>query len=148
MIEKLKIIASEQILSFERHSEESLSKLAQNFKRDGKLRNPLLVYPLDGKYLMLDDVTILSALRHLGAIHVPVQLAEAGELSVRPWQRVVEKLTPDDLLGFCGGFPKQIRVVKNITGPISSNQVEIRFRDGARVRLAFSRRRLVKRKVV
>lgn len=137
MIEKLKIIASEQIISFERHSEERFSKLAQIIKRDGKLRNPLLAYPLDGKYLILDDATILMVLRHHGAIHVPVQLADVEEITVRPWQRVVEKLTPDDILGLCRNFPRQIRVEKNMSGGINPNQIEIRFREGDRIRLTF-----------
>ena len=137
MIEKLKIIASEQIIAFERHSPDRFSKLAQMFKRDGKLRNPLLVYPLDGKYLMLDDATILSVLKHIGAIHVPVQLAGTEELSVRPWQRIVEKWTFDDLHRFCRGLPKQIRIEKAPAADLTANQMEIRFHAGNRVRLTF-----------
>jgi hypothetical protein len=137
MIEKLKIIASDRIISFEHHSPERTAKLARDIERDGKLRNPLLVYPLDGQYLMLDDSSILEALRQLGAIHIPVQLAETTTLSVHPWQRVVEKWMPAEMMEFCVHFPRQIRVEKASEGGLRPSQIEVRFRDGSRQRLTF-----------
>jgi hypothetical protein len=137
MLEKLKIIASDQIISFERYNPERAGKLAQEIKRDGKLRNPLLVYPLDNKFLLLDDVSILQVLDQLGAFHVPVQLAEVATLSVHPWQRIVENWHHADLMEFCAKLPRQVRVDRGVSDSLAANQVEVRFRDKSVKKLTF-----------
>lgn len=140
MLEKLNIISLDQIISFEFHSDERAAKFALDLRHDGKLKNPLLVYPLKEKYLMLDDVSVLEALKSEGAIHVPVQLAEAETLSVCPWQRVVEKWGRDELHKFCKNYPKQIKIEKSSEGDLAANQVEVRFRDKSIQRLTFPSR--------
>jgi hypothetical protein len=138
MIEKLKIIPSEKIITFESPSDERATKMAIDISRYGKLKNPLLVYPIGDKYLLLDDISILRALIFLGVSHIPVQIADDENLSVHPWQRVVESWNREDLLEFCSRFPKQIRLEKSSTGILTANQAEARFRDGSVQRLSFS----------
>ena len=138
MIKKLKIIPSAQVISFELPSEDRAVKIAQNINRDGKLKNPLLVYPLGDKYLILDDVSIVMALQLLEVIHLPVQLADASLLSVRPWQRVVNNCGREDLLEFCDKFPKQIRIDNSDHGELSSNQAEFRFPNKSRQRVTLT----------
>ncbi len=138
MIEKLKIIPSAQVISFELPSDERAVKIAQDINRDGKLKNPLLVYPLDDKYLILDDVSIIMALESLDVVHIPVQLADMNVLSVRPWQRVVDKCSRDNLLEFCERFPKQIRIEISSDGDLAANQAEFRFPDKSRQRLTLT----------
>jgi len=140
MIEKLKIISLDEIFSFEVPSSGRAIELSQDIKRDGKLKNPLLVYQIEDKYLMLDDVSILNVLKSLGIMHVPVQLGETDLISVRPWQRVVENWHRDDLYEFCDKFPRQVKVEKTPKGVPSPNQVEVRFRDDAAKRLTFGSR--------
>jgi hypothetical protein len=140
MIEKLKIISTDRILSFEIHSDERSAKLAEDIQLEGKLKNPILVYPIDDKYLMLDDVSILKALVSLEVSHIPVQLAEAEMLSVHPWQRVVEKWNRGDLLEFVRKYPKQIRLDKSAKGDLTASQAEIRFQDKTVQRVTFPSR--------
>jgi hypothetical protein len=140
MIEKLKIIPADRVISFESYSEDRAAKLALDIEQDGKLKNPLLVYPLKKNYLLLDDASILAALKTLGVVHVPIQLAGADILSVHPWQRIVEEWRPEDLLNFCSKFPRQIRIEKGPTDQLAANQVEVRFRDDTVFRLRFRSR--------
>jgi hypothetical protein len=136
MIEKLKIIPTASILSFEFPDKERFVRLAQEIQREGRLKNPLLVRPMDGKYLLLDDVTILSALLHLQISHVPVQLADSGDVSVHAWQRLIKDYNGDDFESFCKLFPRQLRAVKPAAGRLGSHQAELRFRDGDNVRMS------------
>ena len=137
MIDSLKIIARDQIVSFEDYSDEHVSKLAHEIEADGKIHHPLLVYPLFDKYLLLDDACILKALEELDIAHVPVQLADTSTLSVHPWQRVVEDWNREDLYEFCAKFPRQIALQETFEGPIEPGQAEVRFRDGSAVRIKF-----------
>jgi hypothetical protein len=140
MIERLKIIPTASIMSFESPVEERIDKLAQEIHREGKLRNPLLVRPLDNKYLLLDDVGILAALTHLQISHVPVQLADPRDLSVHAWQRLIKDYSGDDLMAFCKLFPRQVRAATAATGALGRHQMEIRFEDGMRLRVSISSR--------
>jgi hypothetical protein len=140
MIEKLKIIPTANIMSFESSVKERSDKLAQEIHRDGKLRNPLLVRPLKSNYLLLDDVAILSALTQLQISHVPVQLADPCDVSVHAWQRLIKEFSGDDLVSFCKLFPRQLRAVKTAGGSLGRHQMEVRFRDGARLRVSSSSR--------
>ncbi len=140
MIERLKIIPTASIMSFESSIKERIDKLAQEIHREGKLKNPLLVRPLEDKYLLLDDVTILSALSHLQISHVPVQLADPRDISVHAWQRLIKDYSGDDLIAFCKLFPRQLRAASTATGALGRHQMEVRFKDGARLRFSISSR--------
>ncbi|MCK5124980.1 MAG: hypothetical protein KAR42_01885 [candidate division Zixibacteria bacterium] len=137
MIDTLKIISRSQIISFETFSDEHVFKLTHEMDREGKLRNPLLVYPLFDKYLLLDDACILQALEALGINHIPVQVADEDTFSVHPWQRVVENWHKEDLLQFCRKFPRQLIVIEDFTEPLKSDMVEIRFKEDNPVRISF-----------
>lgn len=137
MIENLKIISSDEIVQFESSSDERTEKLREEISRDGRLKNPLLVYPLKDKYLLLDDASILAALKSLDVSHIPVQLAKPGLLTVHSWQRMVEKWYQENLVSFCARFPRQVRLLKSTTGPLASHQAEIRFRNNTIMRVSF-----------
>ncbi len=136
MLDKLKIVSSEKIITFESPANKRLPGLVREIERGGKLRNPLLVRPLDESYLMLDDATILFALEQLKIAHIPIQLAETESLTVHPWQRIVENWHKDDFIGFCRKFPRQIRLLNNVSGPLTSRQAEVRFKDKTSYRIS------------
>lgn len=140
MIEKLKIIPTASIIPFESPVKERYVRLAQEIQREGRLKNPLLVRPLDEKFLLLDDVTILSALRHLQISHVPVQLADSQDVSVHAWQRLIKDYNGDDFESFCKLFPRQLRAVTPTTDRLGRHQAELRLKDGGRVRMSISSR--------
>jgi len=140
MIERLKIIPTASIVTFESSIKERTDKLADEIQRQGKLKNPLLVRPLKNGYLLLDDVTILSALTLLQISHVPVQLADSNDISVHAWQRLIKDYSSDDLIAFCQLFPRQLRAVTAANGRLGKHQMEIRFKDGTRLRVSISSR--------
>lgn len=136
MLDKLKIIPLEKIVAFEAPSEDRVERLVAEIEEEGKLHNPLLVKPLDDRYLLLDDVAVPAALGRLDLKHVPVQAADTS-LAVRPWQRVVEHWHKDDLLAYRRAFPRQVRLSAD-QGPLSSRQAGVRFRDKTAYRLTFT----------
>jgi hypothetical protein len=135
MIDRLKIIPIDQILIFEVSSEERSAKLAAEITREGKLHNPLLVTPIGSQYLLLDDASVVAALKSMSIADVPVQLADHHTLSVHSWQRVVENWHKDDLKRFCDTFPRLIHLEKSLSIPLKTAQAEIHFRDRAQYRL-------------
>lgn len=137
MLERLKIIPAEKVITFEEPDQERVSKTIDDLTRENRLRNPLLVKYLDESYLLLDDISILSALRNLGVCHVPVQLADEGQLTVRPWQRIVEKIDRDEVQKFGWFFPRQIICETNVSRSLLPNQAEIIFHDRGSIRLTF-----------
>lgn len=145
MIDNLKIISRDLLVTFEAFTDEHSFKLAHEMESNGKLRNPLLVYPLYDKYLLLDDACILKALESLDIKHIPVQIADEDTLSVHPWQRVVEDWRLADLETFCNRFPRQVCIHEANNEPLDPHEVEIRFRDSETVRLKFSSEALLVR---
>lgn len=138
MLDKLRIISSEQIMAFESTSFERTIKRAEDIERSGKLKNPLLVNPIGDRYLLLDDTSILTALQRLKIAHIPVQLTDCRTMSVHPWQRLAEEWHKDDMLEFCRAFPRQLSLVDSPSGPMVSDQAEVRFKDGSVFRLKFT----------
>lgn len=137
MLDKLKIIPSDRIITFESPAEARSTQLAKEIEREGRLRNPLLVQPIDDHYLLLDNASIFSALEQLGVVHILAQIADAENLTVRPWQRMVENLSMDDIVGFVEKFPRQAKIIENPSVSLAPFEAEIRFSDGKTCRVSF-----------
>jgi hypothetical protein len=140
MIDKLKIIPIDQILHFEASSEERSAKLASEIAREGKLHHPLLVTPIGNQYLLLDDASVVMALKSMNISDIPVQLADHHTLSVHSWQRVVENWHPEDMIRFAEIFPRLIHLEKSPTTPLQMSQAEIFFKDRSRFRMSLRTR--------
>ncbi|MEE9441214.1 MAG: hypothetical protein V3V99_00910 [candidate division Zixibacteria bacterium] len=137
MIDTLKIISIEQITAFENFSDEHANRQVHELKLLGNLRNPLLVYPMKDRFLLLDDSCALKVLNALNVDHVPVQIASKDKVSIYPWQKVVEGWHYVDLVKFCERFPRQIKIITDTTGKLRRDEAEFRFRDDRVVRLRF-----------
>jgi hypothetical protein len=138
MLNDLKIIDIDRIYQFETYSEERAEILAEELTETGKLHHPLLVYPLDGHYLLLDDATILAALRTLKIEQAPIQGADEVLVTIRPWQRILEDCRRDEMLEFCREFPRNISIEENASKPLAPHQAEIRFTEDESVRFTFA----------
>lgn len=138
MIDRLKIISIDQILVYESYSRQKAAKLADEIQNDGRLKNPLLVYPMGDKYLMLDNRSLFEAIKLSDVSHLPVQLADPDTVSAHPWQRIVENWQEQDLRDFCKLFPRQITIMENPSGLPEPDQAEVIFRDKSRLRLNFN----------
>jgi len=137
MVETLKIIPVDKVIAFESYSDERAAKISDEIERTGKLKNPLLVHPLDDKYLILDDSSILGAIKTLELTHLPAQIAQPATLSIHAWQLIVEGWEKDDLAAFCRRFPRQVRAAESSSGMLEAGQAEVRFSNRSIFRLAF-----------
>ena len=138
MLDKLKIISSDQIMTFECPAYERIIKKADDIDKNGKLENPMLVQPIGDRYLLLDDTSILAALQRLKITHIPIQLANPKLVTLHPWQRISENWNKSDLLAFCRAFPRQLHLRENSKESLSPREAEIKFRDEGSCRLFFN----------
>ncbi|MGC5327707.1 ParB N-terminal domain-containing protein [Brevibacillus sp. SYSU BS000544] len=86
----LKLIDIDKLYLHEEHEPSRLERTSQAIKHDGFLRHPVLVTEMkDGRYLVLDGVHRISALRLLGCAKVPVQIAQKSDFSIEAWHHLV-----------------------------------------------------------
>src|SRR5690349_17112386 len=86
----LKLIEIDKLYLHEEHEPSRLERTSQSIKHDGFLRHPVLVTEMrDGRYLVLDGVHRIGALRLLGCSKVPVQVAQKTEFSIEAWHHLV-----------------------------------------------------------
>ncbi|MCP4570091.1 MAG: hypothetical protein GY841_21120, partial [FCB group bacterium] len=145
MLDKLKIISIDRILTFESPAKERSIKKADEIEKNGKLRNPLLARPFGDRYLLLDDTSILAALERLQISHIPIQIADPQTLTLHPWQRVTEEWKKEDLSEFCQAFPRQLTLHEHPQGELEIYQTEVRFSDKSIYRLSFASPSLITR---
>lgn len=138
MLEYLKIVPLESLISFESCPPERVNRSLEELTRIGRLKNPLLVSPFSDRYLLLDDSAVLFALKQAQVRHVPIQVATAETLQIRPWQKVVDGWSKADLMAFCQRFPRDIRLHDHVDQQASNNQAEIRFKNDGTIGLDFS----------
>jgi len=140
MLESLKIIPLDKIVPFETALPGRSQHLVNEIEKEGRLRNPLLVLPLGNRFLLLDDAAFLDALTQLGVNDVIVQMAGASQVTVRPWQRILEKWKLAEFIDFCARYPRQIRLMDKAEGTLGVNEAEIKVSDGSHLRIQFCSR--------
>ncbi|HYM91449.1 MAG TPA: hypothetical protein VEW91_07450 [bacterium] len=99
----LRVLETSQLLLHEDPDLERVKRLAEAFRRDGALRNPPIVTPLDlprpatqagegaAPMVVLDGANRVTALREIGVPHVAVQVVqyERPEIVVSTWRHYV-----------------------------------------------------------
>ncbi len=138
MLESLNMISTASLYSFEDAPRDRAEQIAEDIDRHNRLKNPLLVQPIENGYLLLDDASLMTAFSILNLRHVPAQIADLKTLSVRPWQRVIEGWHHHDLVDFALTFPRQVRLIKNPADCLVSFEAEVKFVEGDSYRICFS----------
>jgi hypothetical protein len=90
VLNSLKLVDINQLCLHEEHEPMRLTITSEAIKGDGFLRHPVIATKIsDGRYLVLDGVHRIGALRLLGSIRVPVQLVEKQNFSMETWEHSV-----------------------------------------------------------
>ncbi len=96
----LRVVPVKQILPHEHYDPERVTDLADRLAHDTDLVNPPVVTEWEGKYVVLDGATRISAFKRLGYPHIVVQLVphESEDLILHTWYHAVCGPKPDALL--------------------------------------------------
>jgi hypothetical protein len=111
----LQVVPVDRVVPHEQVHDRRVSTLAARLAAEGRLVNPPVAAPLDGKYIILDGATRLTAFRHLGYPHIILHLVDVHGVDVKnperqpvrleTWRHAVRGLSPDDLLRLLRDVP-------------------------------------------
>ncbi len=79
----LRVLPMADVVPHEAFNPQRAADLADRLAADGRLVNPPIVAPLDGKYVVLDGATRLTALQQLGYPHLIAQMVDPAQTSLQ-----------------------------------------------------------------
>jgi len=84
-----------------------VTELSARLTADGRLINPPIAATLNGKYIILDGATRLTAFRHLGYPHIIVQVVDMDRepVQLHTWYHAVRGSSPADLVELLANVP-------------------------------------------
>lgn len=96
----LEIVPVELALPHERHNPQRVEELIARLLAEGRLVNPPVATPLNGRYVILDGATRLTAFRRLGYPHIILQVVDlyAQQVQMHMWHHLVRGDSSADFL--------------------------------------------------
>lgn len=95
----LRFVQLADIVPHETADDRRASRLAEDLAHDAVMRNPPIVVPSDGRFILLDGATRTEALRRLGSPHAVVQeITDTAGSSLETWHHVATDATVDEVL--------------------------------------------------
>ena len=104
---KLKIVSMDDVDVHEHTDDARVDRIKYFLKRDGKIKNPVIVSKIGDKYMILDGATRHGGLKKLGAKHILVQVADydKANLTLDTWDHVITGVK----------FYDYLKIAKNIS---------------------------------
>jgi hypothetical protein len=100
-IPDLKFVASGDLVLHEQHDVSRSAPLAERIKRDGLLKNPPVVAPIngEGRFVVLDGANRTTGLTEMGIPHIVVQVVdyEDPELVLDTWYHLIAEFGREEL---------------------------------------------------
>jgi hypothetical protein len=104
----LQFVAVDSLMLHEQHDLSRTAPLAERIRREGVLKNPPVVAPIngDGRYVVLDGANRTTGLREMGSPHIVVQIVdyEDPELVLDTWYHLVGEIQPDEFAAALEGL--------------------------------------------
>ncbi len=96
----LRIVALNDVLLHEQIETKRVERLVERLRADQLLKNPPIVVESNGKYILLDGATRITALRRVGCRDAVVQIVEydAPGLTLETWNHLLVDLPLDNFL--------------------------------------------------
>jgi len=99
-IPTLRFVAAGDLVLHEQHDPSRTEPLAERLRRDGVLKNPPVVAPIDdeGRFVVLDGANRTTALAQLGLLHALVQIVdyEDPDLVLDSWYHLVAEIKREE----------------------------------------------------
>jgi hypothetical protein len=107
----LRIVSIDKLVPHEHYDSARASALQTRLMRDGVLRNPPIVVPLQGvtgNYMVLDGANRINALKMMKVPHILVQVACPGDpgFELSGWNQVVLGIGAEELLSILDSIPE------------------------------------------
>ena len=103
-----------------------VEKLAQRLATDGTLVNPPMVMVTNGKYIVLDGATRVTALKQMDYPHIVVQVVSRDDdVSLNTWYHVVRETPPAELLQVLSVLP-DVGIVESSKNTVLDDMFENR----------------------
>jgi hypothetical protein len=107
----LQFVAVGDLVLHEQHDLSRTAPLAERIQREGLLKNPPIVAPIngDGRFVVLDGANRTTGLREMGSPHIVVQVVdyEDPELVLDTWYHLVGEIQTDE-------FAEAVAQISNI----------------------------------
>jgi L-serine kinase (ATP) / ParB family transcriptional regulator, heme-responsive regulator len=100
-LDDLRLVPLGALILHEAHDERRLDDLRRRIEAEGVQRNPVIVAPYGGEYLVLDGAHRVHAVGEAGCTLVLAQLVETPA-EAQGWGHLLEGLEASDLLGLDG----------------------------------------------
>ncbi len=116
----LRIVHLSDVVLHEQVEKKRVEKLIARLQSDRILKNPPIVAPLDGKYVVLDGATRVTALRQIRCCDIVVQVVDYDSpgISLEAWNHMLLDLPVNDFMRALERLP-DLRVE-----PVTAEQAE------------------------
>ena len=106
----LRVVRLDDVLLHEQIEKKRVERLVQRLKEDHQLKNPPIVSEYNGKFVLLDGATRITALKQIGCRDVVVQVVDydAPGMVLETWNHMLLDAPVDDLF-------KSLRAVTGMT---------------------------------
>lgn len=96
---KLSIVPMDQVRLHERVDPQRVERLVETIKQRGILKNPVLVAEDEGRYIVLDGATRVTALGKIGSPHIVVQIVhyQSPFVELDIWHHAVVGIETEEL---------------------------------------------------
>ncbi len=96
----LKIVSLDDVLLHEQIEKKRVERLVKRLSLDRYLKNPPIVSEYDGKYILLDGATRITALKQVGCCDAVVQMVdyEAPGMMLETWNHMLRDVPVEPLL--------------------------------------------------
>ncbi len=103
----LRILPVDNVFPHEEIDPARVNRLVERFSTEKILKNPPIVSEWEGKFVVMDGATRVSALKQMGYKFLAAQVVslDDGQIEAQTWNHVIQGMTPDEFLAFteaCG----------------------------------------------
>lgn len=98
----LHILPLDNVFPHEEIDPRRVSQLVSRLKTEKILKNPPIVAEWEGKFVVLDGATRVTALKKMGFAHLVAQVVSLKDAQVeaQTWNHVIQEMTADEFLAF------------------------------------------------
>lgn len=103
----LRVVALRDVLLHEQIETKRVARLIERLRADQLLKNPPIVVETNGRYILLDGATRITALAHIGCRDAVVQIVDydAPGLTLETWNHLLIDLPLDDFFATLRQLP-------------------------------------------
>ncbi|RME51578.1 MAG: hypothetical protein D6796_00545 [Caldilineae bacterium] len=104
----LYLLPLERVIPHEQTDPSRVERLVSRLQTESVLKNPPIVTEWEGRYVVLDGATRVTALKAMGYRYIAAQVIprDAEELDVRTWNHVLQHIEPERLLELIEDLPE------------------------------------------